>query len=522
MLAKIESSDRHIVYQQITGIDDALIEEMKSKFLLYQKRHVIIADSFDDMRWKLDNEVNTVTINFEKSSQICHFVESKMQLSYDQFILAQKVYVTAVLGSLSIHSIYYNHHIIVKFIDSLSHDIRDFSKYAKYSIALNDFWDILPQNSDYMIAVQEYLSDHSIPSFSHLRRQLAPFKSYFRFQEVLEDYWKTVSNESFIKFFPVWFWWNLTMILPLRVTEFTLISRDCLSCHNGQAYLTIRRTIMKKQPYIIGYSIDADYEQHQYLIPENMRQEIQKYLDLTAELPPSKHDLLFRRADGINLNRATLNSLLCKFYTEAVSQHFMIVSEHDELADDQITPIRLGDTRHLAMISLILQGGNPIICKELAGHEDISISCHYYGNISEFVKCATYEVCRKKHSVRHSPSTFHRKRFSSEFIEIEGGRCYSLNFRNGSCSDCLHGWPQGGTLGNCDCCDYFVPSNEKRLSLNLSEKEQEIDNAFEFLCMIIAQVKKHKMDSSEIARAANQLSAAAVRYQSAYMEVYDG
>jgi len=31
--------------------------------------------------------------------------------------------------------------------------------------------------------------------------------------------------------------------------------------------------------------------------------------------------------------------------------------------------INLGDTRHLAMISLIASGGSPVICKELAGHD---------------------------------------------------------------------------------------------------------------------------------------------------------
>lgn len=93
MLAKIESTDRHIAYRYIEKIDDALIQEMKSKFLLYQKRHVLLASSFADMKWKLDDQVKKVTINFEKGSCLRAFVKEKLNLSYEQFVLAQKLYV---------------------------------------------------------------------------------------------------------------------------------------------------------------------------------------------------------------------------------------------------------------------------------------------------------------------------------------------------------------------------------------------------------------------------------------------
>lgn len=520
MLAKIESTDRHVAYRCIEGIDDVLIDEMKNKFFFYKKRQVILASSFEDMKWRLSDQVHKRTVNFEEGACLISFVEEKLDIPYEQFVLAQKLYVMAALGSFAATTIYMNHRYILRFLQALSLGQKNMVQDLRISNALSDFWDILPQNTEFAAMVQNYLDDYETVNISEGRRHLAPFISYFRFQEAMDAYWAHANRTGIMKYFPLWLWWNLTMILPLRVTEFTLLPRNCLSVRNGQVYLSVRRTALKKRGSMVGYSIDADYTLHSYRIPRQMHMEIQRYLDLTEAFPATPHDLLFRSAEGYAVSSQSLRSLLHEFYSKEVSRRFEIVQADDELADDQITPIRLGDTRHLAMISLILQGGSPIVCKELADHEDIAVSAHYYGNISELVKCVTYEVCRKKRSGGNLTATFHRRRFSSEFIELEGGRCYSPNFLQGSCADCLQSWPPDGVIGTCQCCDYFVPANKKRLTLNLRQKEQEVDNAFAFLCMLIEQVRKHKIDTTEILRAMNQLGAAAANCQYAYEEVY--
>ena len=69
------------------------------------------------MKWKLDDQVKKVTINFEKGSCLRAFVKEKLNLSYEQFVLAQKLYVMALLGSFAAVSIYINHHNILKFME---------------------------------------------------------------------------------------------------------------------------------------------------------------------------------------------------------------------------------------------------------------------------------------------------------------------------------------------------------------------------------------------------------------------
>ena len=52
---------------------------------------------------------------------------------------------------------------------------------------------------------------------------------------------------------------------------------------------------------------------------------------------------------------------------------------------DESYPIHLGDTRHLAMINLIMRGANPMTIKDFAGHTNATTSAHYYSNISNTI-----------------------------------------------------------------------------------------------------------------------------------------
>ena len=61
------------------------------------------------------------------------------------------------------------------------------------------------------------------------QRSLAVMESYFVFDEIIKDFWKTTTNiEEKLFYFPVWLWWNLSGVLPLRPCEFVLIPRDCI------------------------------------------------------------------------------------------------------------------------------------------------------------------------------------------------------------------------------------------------------------------------------------------------------
>ena len=132
----------------------------------------------------------------------------------------------------------------------------------------------------------------------------------------------------------------------------------------------------------------------------------------------------------------------------------------EELEGKGIGKINLGDTRHIAMMNLIISGGSPSMCMELAGHEDINISSHYYANMSNLVECATYELYRRKEKADEVQAKGEQK-YSLEpvrdMVRMEGGWCGSSLTRQGNVSDCIRAVGDGGELGDCLSCRYFRP-----------------------------------------------------------------
>ena len=230
------------------------------------------------------------------------------------------------------------------------------------------------------------------------QRILTDFRSYFRFGEEINRSWEGMETKRKLAFFPVYLWWNLTVIIPLRVTEFLMTPRDCLGWDEGNPTLIIRRTRLKGKGRGVTYKIESDYEKETYPITAGLAEAVKWYLQETDAMIPSPIDALFRRqphmqyfsiSDGkyplakTPYSYLDLDKTLTAYYSE-------------ELEGKGIERIGLGDTRHIAMMNLIISGGSPTMCMELAGHEDINISSHYYSNMSNLVECATYELYRKK------------------------------------------------------------------------------------------------------------------------------
>ena len=260
---------------------------------------------------------------------------------------------------------------------------------------------------------------------------------------------------------------------------------------------------MKKQRGLYTYRIAFDYELCTYTIPRELAEEIKTYIEKTEFLPEQRNHVLFRTKRGTDFGYGQLAGLLRAFYEEIVSQYYSVVQHGGHLEEKEICRIFLGDTRHIAMISLIIQGGNPVVCKELAGHEDINISSHYYGNLSELVDCMVYELYRKRSRKpsRNTQILPLRPRFE-KYAEIEGGRCYSPRYvESGSVEDCLAHWDEQGMLGDCQTCQYFRANNRAFCLEQLQKRQAKaIDLSFDCLNMVIKQVRLHHMDAEELDR----------------------
>lgn len=514
LVAMVENEERYFTYQFISGLDDELIAEMRQKFERYHKVRTILNASFEDNTWKMSDEKQQYMLDFRKLETSYQFVvRHHLMIDAEQMVLACKVYVMIQLGTQAMSTISSMLWALYQLLEEfITQDVETALQNLKLSTLrqLVNFFSLLEGASETIAYIQEVLEALPPLSDEKKRRSLAPFLSYFRFCDVMKVFWEHAGEELKVRYFPLWLWWHLTTILPLRPTEFTLTPRDCLSyTEDGQVKLNVRRTKMKKQRGLYTYRIAFDYELCTYTIPQGLAEEIKTYIEQTECLPEQRNHVLFRTKKGTDFNYDQLAGLLRDFYEEIVPQYYSVVQHGGHLEEKEICRIFLGDTRHIAMISLILQGGNPVVCKELAGHEDINISSHYYGNLSELVDCMTYELYRKR-SRKPSRSTQIlplRPRFE-KYVEVEGGRCYSTRYaESGSVEDCLAHWDEQGMLGDCQTCKYFRANNRAFRLEQLQKRQAEaIDLSFECLNMVIKQVRLHQLNDEELNRAMAKLN----------------
>ena len=163
-----------------------------------------------------------------------------------------------------------------------------------------------------------------------------------------------------------------------------------------------------------------------------------------------------------NTQKYFYDNIICNRY------HLKIIYDNntEQLNDNEICYLHLGDTRHLALINIMSEGGTPLLAMQLAGHHNMEMAAHYYSNISSLIECRTYRQFRKiskgdiSYNVSHfndSPAAMHK-----EFVNLpNNAQCYSEEYRNGSIKDCINSIGKNGEIGNCLNCMYYKKSSVK-------------------------------------------------------------
>jgi hypothetical protein len=265
----------------------------------------------------------------------------------------------------------------------------------------------------------------------------------------------------------------------------------------------------------LAYRVDKDYETVRYAIPDNMADEITMYLEATDTMTPTTLSTLFvTEPHYAHFAKKPYPSL--GYYTYANLSTCLRRFQEDIMGVDEKSKIRLGDTRHLAMISLILSGGSPLICKELAGHEDINISAHYYSNISSFIECATFEAHRKSRAwtadlsehgslgfMKHEPRT-----------PTEGGFCDSEAYGQGEIYDCIKCIGVNGELGDCRRCPHFIDGEGgvRLLYADSAGRKEQVDRDSQYLLQTLDTVRRGIGLSEDIQTALLRLQHSGYRY----------
>ena len=215
-------------------------------------------------------------------------------------------------------------------------------------------------------------------------RQLPTGKDVLKLDNCINRYFENGLNTRTRLFFaPILLWWKLTNVIPMRISEFCTIIRECVSENNGSYKIMLPR---EKQPAsnqrvqvvdtleITKDIFDLFNEYIQLTNPYGESKSLVSYRAIMALADNKSGRLLKKNFDY--LNYGSFNNLLKKFYKEIVYR------EYNYEVEQEVKP---NDTRHFAFCSLLMQGISPIEIARLGGHSTIEAQYHYSNHTEFFI-----------------------------------------------------------------------------------------------------------------------------------------
>ncbi|MDA1570027.1 site-specific integrase, partial [Bacillus cereus] len=193
--------------------------------------------------------------------------------------------------------------------------------------------------------------------------------------------------------YPLVIWWRLTTIIPMRASEFCLIERNCLVADEDKYYVKLPR---------IKQNANRVQVMDKVAIDEEMYQLINRYIELTNQFGKTDTLISYRSIMDVKnntsnrgyfqknvnqFNRKNLDGMIARFYRTIEQVYdFKVEPEHQ---------LRPNDTRHLAFMSLMMQGYSPVEIARLGGHKTIQTQLHYSNHKEYWVDCEVFKLMKK-------------------------------------------------------------------------------------------------------------------------------
>ena len=410
-LEAVKRFDDYFYFEIIDQLSPEVIDEAKETFEHYRSSGVIKAECYDASDWYILDGVHSpqrIRFDFDEVAfqRVCH---QKLGVTLDEYRTAMRVALMAAMGR-----------VVALTLGALCREMR------RLAVELDTFFDHLnPEHAEYYVNFLELLPGNTAWKTTLIKRletevvragnarakkarELSYAESYFLFDNYLNKFWSGASSDEKLLYFPVFFWWKVTSILPLRPTECVVTPRKCLRIgDDGKNYLTVRRTLQKRVYKAISYDLEKDYVKKEYPISKEIADVIAWYISETEKEYVSAEDVLFSKRTQVRLSGAksyrdqfyygNLKSCLDRFYQEILVAKYGLRVRNEavktmRLEKGEIDQLQLGDTRHLAMISIMASGHSRSICRELAGHLDPDISFNYYGNLKTFLHLLSFDI----------------------------------------------------------------------------------------------------------------------------------
>lgn len=476
----IESSSEVIVIKKNFKFNLNSIQYYKNTFQDLKEDADIVDGEFGDNKWILAKDYGycTLTFNFKSIPEINNALKCYALLKLGiRYLTASSV--QSALKAIQNHlkkTNCFSKECLVDYRESIS-KWTDYEKQQLYFIGEFIRYYNINASDDYYA----FISNSCIPPTKV--RQLPSYRSIIMFDEIITNYINSSTIRQHEKFFPLILWWKITQIIPMRPIEFSILSRDCCTYDKDTNSYFLEVVRKKQRNGIVKYKKIPIL--NKIKITKEIYDLITEYADLVDPNHNSKTLLSYNSynsflsnyikgsaySNKINpaiLTVTDLRRLLLKFYDEVIEKAYnlTVVSKGNfsqEIDKCEIEKIQLGDTRHLAFCSMMLQGLNPLTIAQIGGHNTLREQMSYYSHLDSFIDAHTFLLSRSiknKLNERSASFSFYRN-YRNQKLEkeelgdtfyklrkVEGGRCTSINFPY----DCTE-------LDHCIFCNYFRMDN---------------------------------------------------------------
>ncbi|GIP55308.1 tyrosine-type recombinase/integrase [Paenibacillus vini] len=455
--------------------------DILNTFIFLKDTGIIEVNSFEDTEWKYRSEVYNVPFTLVFDLEI-HSEFNYLLKAYSIIRIVNRVapttitleinYLKRIINATDAFRAINEYHIMCATLSS-----PESSRITKTLLMFINFAG-LPNKHEIVEACERYSYK------KHSNRELPDFHSVMIYDKCIEHFFTQFDSEETIKYLPIWLWWRLTNILPMRPSEFFLLRYNCIEFDNlsNEFWINITRIKEEKRDRTehekLNYSkVKIDNATYQFIKQFKNIQEILHVTKTTPEylLPYSLYQKSNKKSRTVAHNRMDLHVFkiqLKKFHHEVIVKYY---------GYEECNQIRPGDTRHFAIINMFLQGYNPLSIARMAGHNKIATQENYYNHAVHFAESHIYHLAQQKHENRINEKITNTLLGNKRDV-YNNGLQYSYDelqhFRKveyGYCKDLTPEFPDNCT-DNCMSCTLYI------FKPAINEQEAAIKNLTEYSC----------------------------------------
>jgi integrase len=469
--------DLESMVQQATEI----LDEQKTKNLMF-------AGDFESDEWHFicDTRHTKVYFNFKATREKLKFLDANS----DRLILSLKCWIATLIPARSLESIRKYYKYVEDFLSFsrvfdekilertqlyLTYECDDRMRWNLCVPTLNfiDFYEEIDTEQLFKKMLVDIKKDIDIEKVGGMVRKLPPAQDVLVFSWIVENFFAQQNNsdDNYLRYYPIYIWWSLSNLIPMRPSEFCDIARDALSKENGRCYIRLPR-LKQKDNYHKIQVVDK------IAIPQTIYEQLQDYIAITDAFGQTATLISY---SSIRTRKATEGKEYLNNRFRHGNFQFLLDDFYDRVIDnvyqmEYTQRLRPGDTRHFAFLNLMRQGYHPVEIARLGGHTSLQAQYHYQQHMEYWVDVEILQMMQRFNLHQgavesNSGLNGNQNCLDDEFIREKVLRTDDTGFRmpveTGYCTD-PNMYCQ---VDKCYFCDHWRISQEEYLL-----KRKEIEN----------------------------------------------